>query len=240
MSKLTGKIAVITGGTGGLGQSVVTSFLNHGATVIATHTGNTASMIFIKNTGIQFQNFDAQQIDVTDEKNVSNFCQNVMHEYSRVDILCNLVGGVSSKNNIEDMAVEEWEKMLTLNLRSTFFMMKNILPHMKRNQFGRIINIAARVGLTPEPQRGGYGVSKASVIALTKIAAEEAKLTSADLTVNAIAPSIILTEENKKWGTPEDFKKWVTPKEIADAMIYLCSDEAKSINGQIIQMYGKV
>lgn len=239
MSKLSGKIAVVSGGTGALGRVVVEKFLIEDAIVITTHTGNDASIAYVSEKKKHYPKIEGKVVDVTSERSVNGFYIDVLSKYSRVDILCNLVGGVNQKKVIEDNTVEEWNAMLTLNLQSCFLMMRNAIRSMKENNYGRIINIASMPAVTPEAKRGGYGVAKAGVVALTKTAAEEVKQ-SGDITVNAIAPSIILTDENKSWGTEADFKKWVTPEQIANMIVHLCTDSGKAINGHVIQMYGKV
>jgi NAD(P)-dependent dehydrogenase (short-subunit alcohol dehydrogenase family) len=235
MVKLSGKIAVVSGGTGALGNVVVEQLLLEGATVITTISEKDTS----RRSPTMKPSFEGIIADVTSENSVKKFYAEVFAKHARIDILCNLVGGVGEKKFIEEISFDEWNKMMNLNLSSCFLMMRESIVSMKKNGFGRIINIAALPGVTPEAKRGGYGVSKAGVIALTKTAAEEVKDFN-DLTVNAIAPSIILTEENKKWGASDDFKKWVTPEQIADMILHLCSEHGRAINGQIIQMYGKV
>ena len=239
MGKLSGKIAVVTGGTGGLGKTVVLELLKEEATVIATHREAKASLDFIRETKKFFPKLDHRNVDVTSENSVKNFYTEILDRYPKLDVLCNLAGGVSHKKFIEEVSFDEWNAMMNLNLYSCFLMMRESLREMKKNEWGRIINITAMPAVTPEAKRGGYGIAKAGVITLTKTAAEEVK-GFGDITVNAIAPSIILTEENKSWGTEEDFKKWVTPEQIAEMIIYLCTNSGAAINGQIIQMYGKV
>jgi NAD(P)-dependent dehydrogenase (short-subunit alcohol dehydrogenase family) len=235
MAKLSGKIAVVTGGTGALGRCVTGHFLKEGAVVIATHTGKSESLrqAPLSNGAVYIP------VDVTDERSVEIFFDRMQSEYGRIDILCNLVGGILPKKNIEETTLEEWDAMVRLNLTSSFLMTRGVLRSMKSAGFGRIINISAMPAVTPEARRGGYGVAKAGVITLTKTAAEEVK-ESGDVTVNVIAPSIILTEENKRWGTPDDMKKWVTPDQIAEMIVHLCSEAGGAINGEIIHMYGKV
>jgi len=236
MSKLSGKIAVVSGGTGALGKVVIEYLLLNDAVVITTLSDNKKSQNFLSE---KRQSLEGFVVDVTSESSVKKFYSEVLGKYQKIDILCNLVGGVGQKKFIEEISLDEWNSMINLNLNSCFLMMREAISSMKQNGFGRIINIAAMPGVTPEAKRGGYGVSKAGVIALTKTVAEETK-DQENLTVNAIAPSIILTEENKKWGTIDDFKKWVTPEQIAEMILHLCSENGRAINGQIIQMYGRV
>jgi NAD(P)-dependent dehydrogenase (short-subunit alcohol dehydrogenase family) len=240
MTNLTGKIAVITGGTGGLGKVVVTEFLRNQATVITTHTGNTASKEFIEETKKKYTQFFSESVDVTSKVDVESFFQKTSAQHKRVDILLNLAGGISKKNLIEEISENEWNTMISLNLSSALYAMQVVLPVMKKNSFGRIVNIAAMTAILPESMKGAYAVSKAGLIALTQTAAEEVRKTEHNITVNAIAPSIISTEENKKWGSPDEVEKWVTPKEITETILHLCSENTRSINGQIIKMYGKV
>ncbi len=239
MTKLSGKIALVTGGTGALGSSVALALLQEGAVVIVTHTGSKPSDARLNELRSLNSAIEDRNVDVTEEDSIVPVIQEIMLKHGTIDILCHCVGGISEKRSIEEITLTEWNKMMILNLQSSFLMMKHVLPSMKKRGFGRIINIAAMAGVTPEAERGGYGVSKAAVIALTKTAAEEVKL-SGDLTVNAIAPSIITTEANKQWGTEEEIKQWVTPEQIAAMIVHLCSVEGAAINGQIIQMYGKV
>ncbi len=239
MPKLSKKIAIVSGGTGALGRVVVEHLLSDGAVVITTMSDNKNSYNFINEKRKRHQSIEGFVVDVTSESAVKKFYKDMLSKYSRIDILCNLVGGVGEKKFIEEISVNEWNSMINLNLNSCFLMMRESISSMKRNGFGRIINIAAMPGITPEAKRGGYGVAKAGVIALTKTASEEIKYLD-NVTVNAIAPSIIVTEENKKWGTEEEIKKWVTPEQIAEMILHLCSENGRAINGQIIQMYGRI
>jgi NAD(P)-dependent dehydrogenase (short-subunit alcohol dehydrogenase family) len=239
MGKLSGKIALVTGGTGALGRFVVLRMLQEDATVIVTHRNDAAASKFITETRKVFPKFDQSIADVTSESSVKKLYNDLLGRHSKIHIVCNLVGGVSQKKFIEDISFDEWNRMIMLNLHSCFLMMREALHSMKKQQWGRIINIAAKPAINPDAKRGGYGVAKAGVIALTKTASKEVKEFD-DITINAIAPSIILTEENKSWGSEEDFKKWVTPEQIAEMIVYLCSDSGSAINGQVIQMYGKV
>jgi len=239
MGKLSGKIAVVAGGTGELGKAVVLAMLKEEAAVITTHRSKESAVQFIQATQKVFPRLDHRNVDVTSEDSVKKFYDSIFRTYKQVDILCNLAGGVNQKKFIEDIPLEEWNGMMSLNLHSCFFMMREAIREMKKHGWGRVVNMAAMPAVSPEAKRGGYGVSKAGVVALTKTVAEEVK-EFGNITVNAIAPSIILTEENKSWGNEEDFKKWVTPEQIADMIIHLCSDSGSAISGQIIQMYGKV
>ncbi len=238
MSKLSGKIAVVTGGTGALGKDVAASLLEEGCTVIVTHTGSEDSLLFLEEQKKLSTNLHGIKTDVTVEDEVEALFNDVQKRFQRADILCNLVGGIGKKYLIEETPLEEWQRMLTLNLQTTFLTMKNALPLMKEKGFGRVINMAAMPAVIPDAQKGGYSVSKAGVIALTRVAAEEVKGFD-KITVNAIAPGIINTPANRSWGDSSEIAKWVTTEEISALIVHLCSESGNSINGQIINMFGK-
>jgi NAD(P)-dependent dehydrogenase (short-subunit alcohol dehydrogenase family) len=131
--------------------------------------------------------------------------------------------------------------MLALNLKTAFLCSRSALRIMQQTKYGRIINISAMAGLSPSAGRGAYGISKAAIETLTTIAGEEAKaIADSDITVNAIAPSILLTEANKKSASPEEMRDWVTLEKAAGVIAFLASEEASAINGQTIRVYGKV
>jgi NAD(P)-dependent dehydrogenase (short-subunit alcohol dehydrogenase family) len=126
--------------------------------------------------------------------------------------------------------------MMDLNLKSAFLCTREALKIMSRKGSGRIVNISAMAGLNPSAGRGAYCISKASVATLTRITAEEVKGTG--ITVNALAPSIIVTEANVRSSPGEDYSKWVKPEEVAELILYLCSEPARSINGAVIEVKG--
>lgn len=239
MSKQVGKIAVVSGGTGDLGRAVVNRLVHGGVTVIVVHSGSDASKKYIAKAGSQLSGVDFQKVDVESESDVHAFFDYVEQHYGRIDILCTLAGGVAPKRWIEDVPFDEWKNVFSLNLHSCFLMMRGAVRMMKKNRYGRIITIAARSAVIPEGKRGGYGVSKAGVLALTQSIAEEMK-GFGDITVNCIAPGIILTEKNKEWGTEEEMKSWIPPEHIAEMITTLCSGSSSSVTGQVIQMFGKV
>ena len=128
--------------------------------------------------------------------------------------------------------------MISMNLRTCFLMSRGALRQMLHQQFGRIVNMSAMPALTTGVKKGPYAISKQGVISLTEILAAETK--GSGITVNAIAPSIIFTDANKKSMPDADSSKWVTPGEIADVIMFLCSDHARSTSGNVVKMFGGV
>ncbi len=178
------------------------------------------------------------QVNVTIESEVQNMFEIAIRTMGGIDILVNTVGGFLPRKPIPDVTVEEWDQMMNINLKSTFLCSREALRRMKGQQYGRIINISAMVGLNPSPGRSAYAISKSGVALITQIAAEEQK--GSGITVNAIAPSILDTTANRKSMPDEDFNRWVKPEKIADTICYLCSDAASDITGTIVKAYGGI
>jgi NAD(P)-dependent dehydrogenase (short-subunit alcohol dehydrogenase family) len=176
------------------------------------------------------------QADLTREDQVTSFLSHVSGVFGSVHYLAHTAGGYRGGSAVADVPTDEWEAMINVNLRTAFLVCRGVLDMMRRQNFGRIVNVAAMSALAPGAKKAAYAVSKRGVVTLTETIAEEVKGTG--ITANAIAPSIILTEENRQSMPNADFTKWVTPEEIAQLILYLCSDRSRSINGNVIKIYG--
>jgi NAD(P)-dependent dehydrogenase (short-subunit alcohol dehydrogenase family) len=229
------KRVLVTGGAGALGRIVCARFLREGAIV--------ASSYRTESERISLSDFLQGKLlflkaDVTDEEDVKNMFDKVVREHGGIDILVNTVGGFAPTKLLPEVSADEWDRMMELNLLSTFLCTREALRKMKGNSYGRIINISAKVGISPSAGRVPYAISKAGVNLLTETVAQELKGTG--VTINAIAPSIIDTAANRESMPDENHSKWVRPETIADMIVYLCSDEARQISGTIIKAYGDV
>jgi len=231
-----GKNAVVTGGTGAIGSIVVQHFFEAGANLaLPVHTQRHLSSITQRLVGFRLH---AAVTDLAAEEDVAKFVDQVKSKFGGIDYLVNIAGGYAGGKLIEDVSMDEWKSMMSTNLRSAFLMCRACLKPMRSQNFGRIVNIAAMPALTSGMKKGAYAISKRGVIALTETIADEVK--GSGITANAIAPSIVLTEANKQSMPTADFKKWVTPEEIARLIMYLCSEDARSISGNTIKIYGGV
>ncbi len=234
---LTGKIALLTGGTGELGRALTKRFIAAGADVIVTYRSDSDVPQFMKD----FPSVLMLKGDLSKEKDVQDIFATLLEKKKTVHIVCNLVGGYMPKKEIADLKEGEWEFMFALNLKTCFLCSQSALRIMRKNKYGRIINVSAMAGLSPGAGRGAYGISKAGVATFTRIAGEEAKsYLDSDITVNAIAPSILLTAANKQSASKEESAAWVTLDEAANVVLFLASDEASAINGQTVRIYGGV
>jgi NAD(P)-dependent dehydrogenase (short-subunit alcohol dehydrogenase family) len=176
--------------------------------------------------------------DVTQVQRVDALVQDVVGRYGHIDVLLNTVGGWSGGAAVGETPVEDWERMLNMNLRSAFLLSRAVLPHMLEGGWGRIIHIGSKTAVEPRAKQAGYAVSKMGVITLTEVIAAEAKGTG--VTANVILPSIIDTLANRANMPKVNPQKWVSPEQIAAMMRFLCSDAGAAINGASIPMYGAV
>ncbi|HWP82045.1 MAG TPA: SDR family NAD(P)-dependent oxidoreductase [Bacteroidota bacterium] len=232
---LKNKRVLVTGGTGALGSFLCERFLQEQMKVAATYRSEEKRASFP-----QFIAKNALLIkaDVSNENDVRRLFDDVVSNFGGVDIVVNTVGGYIPTKHLTEVSTEEWERMMNINLRSTFLCTREALKKMKGNSYGRIMNMSAKIGLHPTPGRVAYAISKAGVNMLTEIIAQELKGTG--ITINAIAPSIIDTAANRESMPDEDHSTWVKPQTIADMILHLCSEEAGQISGNIIKVYGGV
>ncbi|MBI1807263.1 MAG: SDR family oxidoreductase [Ignavibacteria bacterium] len=235
MMTLKDRTALITGGTGALGHIVAERFLREGANVATSYlfedelkrlTESFRKSVFIV------------RADVTHDEDVIALFHQLTNKFGRVDILINLVGGFLPSCKVKDVKTKDWDHMLNINLRSMFLCSRQFLQSLNNAPYGRIISMAAMPALKPSAGRGPYAVSKAGVIMLTQVLAEELKGTG--VTVNAIAPSILKTQANVESMSKEDTSKWVSPEDVAEMMLLLCSENGQSINGVCLPMFGGV
>jgi NAD(P)-dependent dehydrogenase (short-subunit alcohol dehydrogenase family) len=230
-----GKNVVVTGSTGGLGFEVVKHFIGAGARVFAVYRDEKK----FKRVYKEFQkveNLIGVKADLTVEREVERIFK-LVRKSGGVDFLINCVGGYREGKMIFELEEDEFDEMLDMNLRSAFLCSKWALRDMIPKRSGRIVNISALLALRPSPGRGAYVVSKSALIALTEVIAEEVK--DFDITCNVILPSMIATQENKKAMPGADYTRWVDPSDLAKFIGYLCSEEARGINGAVIKFPGK-
>lgn len=236
---LNGKVAVVTGATGALGRVVSKTLLDQGARLVLTHRRAETLVELSDFVGGSKDMLFSVQTDVTDENSVQALFQQAISKYGRVDILLNIVGAFRGGADIVNTKVNDWDFMMNVNLKSAFLCCRAALPYMVRQNYGKIINVSARAAVEKRyrVKNGAYAVSKAGIIVLTETIAEEIK--KYDINVNCILPSTIDTPDNRRTFPDADFSKWVKPEQIAQVMLFLVSDESKTISGASIPVYGK-
>ncbi len=236
--RLADRIAIVTGGTGGLGRAVLRELAMEGAKVTTTYIYDSELEHLQKETPPELLKIIAiNKTDVLKREEVEKLVAAVVKESGRIDILVNLVGGYKGGINLPETDEKTWDLMLELNLRSAYNCCRAVVPYMIGQKYGKIVSVAARTGLEPSPGDAAYAAAKAGVIALTRSLSEEVKLNNVN--VNAILPSVIDTEANRRDMPEEDFSVWVRPDEIARVIAFLVSDDATAITGGAIPVYGK-
>jgi len=239
MEKLEGKVAIITGGTGALGRAAVDYFLTAGARVAVPWIVEPEVPLLRERLGNRFPNDQLMlaRVNIGDEGEAARFVESVAQRFGRIDILTNLVGGFWGGKPVSETTAAEWQAMFDLNLKPTFLMCRAVAPLMQKNKYGRIVSVTSRSGLTGAGDFTAYAVAKGAIATFTSSLAEE--LLADNVLVNAIAPSTIDTEANRKAMPKAKHENWVKPDDIAATITYLCSEDCRVTSGAVVPVYGR-
>jgi NAD(P)-dependent dehydrogenase (short-subunit alcohol dehydrogenase family) len=234
--KFAGKVALVAGGTGGLGRAVSLAFLAQGATVVATYRRQVEWDALQKTAAANRQNLSGLSVDITDESAVATLVGNLVAKYGRLDALVNTVGGYAGGAKLWELDAKVWDQMFALNLRSGFVLARAVVPQMLKQREGSIVNIASKAAVDHAAGAAAYAASKAAAVAMIDSLAADLKGTG--VRANSILPSIIDTEANRKAIPAADFAKWPKPEDIARVVLFLCSDDAKLVQGASLPVFG--
>lgn len=241
---LNGKIAVVTGASRGIGRQIALTMAAEGATVIVNYNGSAAKaeevVTEICEAGGQAE---AVQCNVADYAKTEEMMKNIIAKYKKIDILVNNAG-ITKDNLLMKMSEEEFDAVIDINLKGAFNCTKHVSRQMLKQRGGRIINISSVSGVAGNAGQANYCASKAGIIGLTKSVARE--LGSRGITANAIAPGFIdtemtavLSDEVKKtMGEQIPLKRFGRTEDIAAAAVFLASDRAAYITGQVLCVDG--
>ena len=240
MSDLKDKNIIVTGASGGIGNSIVKKLCENGANILASGTKlEKLEKLKSENKNIKILKFDISEIEKIDQ-----FIEDASSELGgNLDCLINNAG-ITQDNLAIRMSVEEWKKVIDINLTSTFLMSKSAIKKMLKNKSGKIINITSVVGHTGNLGQANYTASKAGIIAMSKsLAIEYAKK---NININCISPGFIKTAMTDK--IDEKFKEIIIskipsarlgePEDIANAVLFLASDQSDYINGETLHVNG--
>lgn len=244
MLNLKNKIAVITGGSRGIGKEIAKKLAYNGANIVINYTSKEEEALKTKE---DIENLGAKCIvikcDVSKSEEVNEMIDKTIKEFGRVDILVNNAG-ITKDSLLMKMREEDFDKVIDINLKGVFNCTKAVTRPMMKNKYGKIINISSVVGIIGNAGQGNYCASKAGVIGFTKSTARE--LASRNININAVAPGFIDTDMTKILS--DDIKnsmlstipkrEFGKPEDVANAVVFLASDMSSYITGQVINVDG--
>jgi len=242
--KLKNKVAIITGSARGIGKATALRFAQEGAMVVVNDVDLEEAKEVVSQINSQQEKAVAVKADVSDEKEVEKMVEVAYSKFGRIDILVNNAG-IIKRGSIEDHSYEDWDKVIAVNLRGTYNCAKAVVPIMKNQRYGKIINVSSVAGKVGDiASAPSYGSSKGAINALTKSLARE--LAEYGICVNAVAPHAIETEMSSEWPEKKrreiiaqiPLKRLGRPEEVAAAILFLASDEASFITGEILDVNG--
>jgi NAD(P)-dependent dehydrogenase (short-subunit alcohol dehydrogenase family) len=232
--QFSGQVVLIAGGTGGLGRSVTAAFLDQGAAVIATYRKQDEFDALRQATGAQAPRLEGLNVDVTNEAAVLQQVTAIADKHGRLDVLINAIGGYAGGRKMWEMDASVLDQMLSANLRPGYVLSRAVVPIMRRQGRGVIVNVAATAAVDHPASLAAYAASKAAAVAM--IDSLDADLKGTGVRANSILPSIIDTEANRKAMPNADYGKWPKPQDIARVIVFLCSDDARLLHGASIKI----
>lgn len=234
MYDLSGKVTIITGATGNLGQACAQAFgAARARCALVGDSADRLAALYRPNADVLL----AGGLDLALEADASRLVDMTLKQFGRIDILVNTVGGFAGGRKVHEDDLAAWDAMHRINLRTTLNVCRAVAPHFVRQGSGRIVNVAARAALGGVAGLGAYGASKSAVIYLTQTLAAELK--ESGIGVNCVLPGTIDTPQNRRDMPNADFTKWVAPAAIADVMLFLASDAARAVSGAAVPVYGR-
>lgn len=243
--RLRNKVAVITGSSRGIGRAIAIKYAEEGCSVVINYHSNEASARdvekMINSIGCRAL---VVQADITNRIDIQRLYRLTYQAFGQIDILVNNAG-INKRGLFEEITDEEWDLIMSVNLKGPFICCQEIFPYMKEQKYGRIINISSVAGQYHGPKTVHYAVSKAGVISLTKVIARYGA--PYNILVNAVAPGIMLTDQTRdELNSPDGdrivamtlLKKPGNLSDVASTCVFLASDEQNYITGQVISVSG--
>ncbi len=247
--RLDGRVAIITGGGHGIGKAYAVRLAAEGAkVVIAELDGDAASAVATELTAQGFDVF-AVQTDVANEASVNNMAAQTITQFGRIDVLVNNAAIFAtvpmSRSPFDEITVEEWDRMMSVNVKGTWLASRAVVPQMRKQAYGKIINVSSGTALKGSPSRIHYVTSKAGILGFTKTLANE--VGKDGICVNCVAPGSTLSEENPdddilkmraQAANTRALKRVQTPTDLTGAVVFFASADSDFITGQTLVVDG--
>lgn len=241
---LTNRVALVTGSGRGIGKAIALKLAEVGATIVVNDIGEASPL---ESVAEEIRTMGRESLaviaDISSSEDVNGMVEKIITTYGKIDILVNNAG-ITRDQIVLRMSDDDWDKVINVNLKSVFLCTRAVLRHMTRQRWGRIISISSIVGIAGNAGQANYSSAKAGIIGLTRSVARE--VASRNITVNAIAPGYIDTQMAQKLSENqlEELKKRVplgypgTPRDVAEAVAFLASEEARYITGHVLNVDG--
>ncbi|MEP6768252.1 MAG: SDR family NAD(P)-dependent oxidoreductase [Acidobacteriota bacterium] len=236
---LSGKTAVVTGGSGALGSAVVAALLAEGARVAVPFrkSGELERLREERSLGLYAESLSGAMLDLTDETAVAAYAESVAEDRGGLDILVNTAGAFAGGKPVHETAWSVWQQQLDTNLKTAVIASRAAVPPMIRRGGGSIVNVSSRPAAGSGQGVGAYAASKRALLQLTDAMAAE--LVDFRITVNAVLPSTIDTAANRRGNPGADYSKWVSPDEIARVILFLVGPDGRIVSGAHLPVYGR-
>ncbi len=229
-------VAVLTGGTGGLGREVAARLAGRGFRLAITYLVPEEANEVERQLRLSEDRLFLKRVDCTDGEATTAFIDEVVTTFGGLNVLACLIGGWAGGRDVHETDDVRFERMIDLNLRTAFNAARPAIPHLRAAEWGRIIMVGSRSAVDPPSGQAIYNVAKAGVIALARSIAEE--VSDAEVTSNVVLPALIDTPAFRQVVPFANYVDWPTPAEIAAVIDFLASKDSSVINGAMIPVYG--
>jgi NAD(P)-dependent dehydrogenase (short-subunit alcohol dehydrogenase family) len=239
------KIAVVTGGAGGIGKAVAARLAKEDQTVVILDINGDAGGLAVAEFQKRGTELSFSRVNVTEQAEVRSAFERIQAEHGRIDVLVNVAGGSVHRHSLEEFPLQHWQAVIDVNLTSTFLCCRAVTPVMRQQKSGAIVNISSDIAFSGDVGRSAYAAAKAGILGLTRSLALE--LASAGVRVNAVAPGRIATSRVRANYSDAEWEAAAKriplghageAEDVAEAVAYLASDGAKHLTGQTIHVNG--